>query len=110
VLSGQRPLGSNIQTVSGLGACGNEQRLTIDVTPSPRLEDLRQGLGMPGHASCSTLGYHPGPPDSTSLAIKLARVPLRADPSLVSLFSVSHSINSNRVSNTKGEPLGITLD
>ena len=32
-------------------------------------------------ASYSTLGYPPGQPDSTSLAIKLARVPLRADPS-----------------------------
>ena len=36
--------------------CGNEQRLTIDVTPSPRLEDLRQGPRMPGHASYSSLG------------------------------------------------------
>ena len=32
---------------SGLGARGNEQRLTIDVTPLPRLEYLRQGLRMP---------------------------------------------------------------
>src|SRR3990170_3196436 len=35
-------------------ACGNEQRLMIDVTPSPRLEDLRQGPRMPGHASYSS--------------------------------------------------------
>ena len=32
---------------SGLGTRGNKQRLTKDVTPLPRLEDLRQGLGMP---------------------------------------------------------------
>ena len=36
---------------SGLGTRGNKQRLTKDVTPLPRLEDLRQGLRMPGHAS-----------------------------------------------------------
>ena len=36
---------------SGLGTRGNKQRLTKDVTPLPRLEDLRQGLGMPVHAS-----------------------------------------------------------
>ena len=36
---------------SGLGTRGNKQRLTKDVTPLPRLEDLRQGLGMPGHTS-----------------------------------------------------------
>src|SRR3989337_2077662 len=89
------PLGSNIQTVGGLGARGNEQRLTIDVTLSPRLEDLRQGRGMPGHASCSTLGHHPGPPDSTSLAIKLARVPLRSDPSLSSMNSIISNVKSS---------------
>ena len=44
-------LGSNIQTVSELGARGNEQRLTIDVTTLPRLLDLRQGLRMPGRAT-----------------------------------------------------------
>ena len=66
---------------SGLGTRGNEQRLTIDVTPSTRLKYLRQGLRMPGHASYSTLGYPPGHPVSTSLAIKIARVPLRVDPS-----------------------------
>ena len=53
---------------SGLGTRGNKQRLTKDVTPSPRLEYLRQGLRMPGHASYSTLGYPPGQPVSTSLA------------------------------------------
>src|SRR3990170_326772 len=67
-MSGQRPLGSNIQTVSGLGARGNEQRLTIDVTPLPRLEDLRQGLRMPGHASYSSLGHRPGQPISQKTA------------------------------------------
>ena len=44
-------LRSNIQTVSELGARGNEQRLTIDVTPSPRLVDLRQGIRMPGYST-----------------------------------------------------------
>src|SRR3990170_7322117 len=68
-LSGQRPLGSNIQTVSGLGARGNEQRLTIDVTPSPRLEDLRQGLRMLGHASTLSRGHLSGQPVSTSLRL-----------------------------------------
>ena len=73
---------------SGLGTRGNKQRLTKDVTPLPRLEDLRQGLGMPGHASELSRGHPPGQPDSTSLAIKLARVPLRVDPSLVTWLSV----------------------
>ena len=36
---------------TGLRARGNEQRLTIDVTPLPHLEDLRQGLIMPDHAT-----------------------------------------------------------
>ena len=36
---------------SGLGTRSNKQRLTKDVTPLPHLEDLRQGLGMPGHTS-----------------------------------------------------------
>ena len=53
---------------SGLGTRGNKQRLTKDVTPLPRLEDLRQGLRMPDHALYSTLGYPPGQPVSTSLA------------------------------------------
>ena len=53
---------------SGLGTRGNKQRLTKDVTPLPRLEYLRQGLRMPGHASYSALGYPPGQPVSTSLA------------------------------------------
>ena len=69
MLSGQRPLGSNIQTARELGARGNEQRLTIGVTPSPRLEDLQQGLGMPGHASSLSRGHLSGQPVSTSLRI-----------------------------------------
>src|SRR3990170_7194145 len=56
-------------------ACGNEQRLTKDVTPSPRLEDLRQRPRMPGHASYSSLGHHPGNPSSHH-----TRVPLKVDP------------------------------
>jgi hypothetical protein len=50
-------------------------RLTIDVTPSPRLEDLRQGPRMPGHASYShsgTIQVNPSPYHSW--------VPLRVDP------------------------------
>ena len=87
---------------SGLGTRGNKQRLMKDVTPLPHLEDLRQGLGMPGHASCSTLGYPPGTPDSTSLRNMLARVPFRADPSLVTCLRARHNINSNCVSGIKG--------
>ena len=33
---------------SGLGTRGNKQRLTKDVTLLPHLEDLLQGLRMPG--------------------------------------------------------------
>jgi hypothetical protein len=47
----------------------------IDVTPSPRLEDLRQGLRMPGHASYLSLGYLRVNPSSHH-----SRVPLRVDP------------------------------
>ena len=36
---------------SGLGMRGNKQRLMKDVTPLPRIEDLWEGLGMPGYAS-----------------------------------------------------------
>src|SRR3989337_3857553 len=46
--------------------CGNEQRLTIDVTPSPRLEDLWQGLRMPGHAPYLSRGYSLWSPDYTT--------------------------------------------
>src|SRR3989337_2884201 len=75
VLSGQRPARIKYPNRSGLGACGNDQRLTIDVTPSPHLEDLRQGPRMAGHASYSTLGHHPSNPTSHH-----TRVPLRVDP------------------------------
>jgi hypothetical protein len=51
-------------------ACENEQRLTKDVTPSPRLEDLLQGLRMPGRASWN----------NSLVTIHHPRVPLRVDP------------------------------
>ena len=60
-------LGSNIQTVSVLVVCGNEQRHD-HVTPSPRLTDLRQGLRMPGRTEWKTCGYPADQPDFTSLA------------------------------------------
>src|SRR3990170_8094053 len=76
-------------------ACGNEQRLTKDVTPSPCLEDLRQRPRMPGHASYSSLGHHTDNPSSHH-----TRVPLRVDPPYQVTKWYSPSI---RVSKHQGE-------
>src|SRR3989337_932495 len=99
VLSGQRPARIRYPNHSGLGACGNEQRLTIDVTPSPHLKDLRQGPRMPGHASYSSLGHHPGNPSSHH-----TRVPLRVDPpyQVTKWYSPSIRVSKHQGGKTRG--------
>ena len=47
----QRPTQNKYPNHSVLLACGDEQTLKIDVTPSPHLVDLRQGPRMPCRAS-----------------------------------------------------------
>jgi hypothetical protein len=99
--------------------CANEQRLTIDVTPSPRLEDLRQGLRMPGHASYLSHGHLPGQAVSTSLVGTPQGRPAFPSSSCKVQVSVCPKHQGNLRYHPRwiptrcihqGEPGGITLD